>query len=72
MATTTAVITMSMREADRLTTIQAVADRMLRVGKAAQRLELGRRQVERLVQRYTAEAPPAWCRASAAVLATTS
>src|SRR5882672_5867885 len=46
MATTAAVITMSMREADRLKTIQAVVDRMRRVGQAAQRLELGRRQVE--------------------------
>ena len=50
MATTAAVITMSMREADRLKTIQAVVDRMRRVGQAAQRLELGRRQVERLVR----------------------
>jgi len=31
---------MSMREADRLKTIQAVVDRMLRVGQAAERLGL--------------------------------
>ena len=39
-----ATITMSMREADRLKTIQAVVDRMLRVGQAAERLGLSRRQ----------------------------
>lgn len=52
---TLATITMSMREADRLKTIQAVVDRMLRVGQAAQRLGLSRRQVERLLDRYRAE-----------------
>jgi len=50
-----ATITMSMREIDRVKTVQAVADRMLRVGQAAQRLELSRRQVERLLVRYEAE-----------------
>ena len=45
-------ITMSMREADRLKTIQAVVDRMARVGLAAQKLGLSRRQLERLIQRY--------------------
>jgi len=55
MATPTATITMSMREADRLKTIQAVVDRMARVGQAAQRLGLSRRQLERLVQRYKNE-----------------
>ncbi|WP_447775330.1 ISNCY family transposase [Variovorax boronicumulans] len=43
---------MSMREADRLKTIQAVVDRMARVGQAAQRMGLSRRQLERLIQRY--------------------
>jgi len=38
MATSAATITMTMREADRLKTIQAVVDRMARVGEAAQRL----------------------------------
>lgn len=46
---------MSMREVDRLKTIQAVVDGALRAGTAAQRLELSRRQLERLVQRYKAE-----------------
>jgi len=55
MATPAATITMTMREADRLKTIQAVVDRMLRVGQAAQRLGISRRQVERIVQRYVAE-----------------
>lgn len=55
MATPTATITMSMREVDRLKTIQAVVDRMLRVGEAAQQLGLSRRQLERLVQRYKDE-----------------
>ena len=41
-----------MREVDRLKTIQAVVDRMLRVGQAAQRLGISRRQIERLVSRY--------------------
>jgi predicted DNA-binding protein (UPF0251 family) len=49
MATAAATITMTMREADRLKTVQAVVDRMLRVGQAAQRLGMSRRQVERLV-----------------------
>jgi len=53
MASNAATITMSMREADRLKTVQAVMDRMLRVGQAAQRLGLSRRQLERLIQRYT-------------------
>jgi len=55
MCTTTGMITMSMREADRLKTIQAVVDRMLRVGQAAERLGLSLRQVERLVLRYVAQ-----------------
>ena len=49
MAAGTATITMTMREAERLKTIQAVLDRMLRVGQAAQRLGFSRRQVERIV-----------------------
>lgn len=46
---------MSMREVDRLKTIQAVVDRMVRVGSAGQRLGLGWRQLERLIQRYQEE-----------------
>ena len=45
-ATTSSVeITVSMRDVDRLKTIQAVVDRMLRIGAAAQRLGLGRRRL---------------------------
>ena len=57
MATPAATITMTMREVDRLKTIQAVVDRMLRVGHAAQRLGISRRQIERLVGRYLDEGP---------------
>jgi hypothetical protein len=57
MATLNATITMTMREADRLKTVQAVMDRMLGVGPAASRLGLSRRQVERLVLRYAGEGP---------------
>ena len=45
-------ITMSMRELDRLKVIQAVVDKMLKPGLAAERLHLTVRQVERLVLRY--------------------
>lgn len=48
-------ITMTMREIDRLKVIQAVIDGHLMVWKAAERLELSRRQVERLVVRYRSE-----------------
>jgi len=57
MATAAATITMTMREVDRLKTVQAVVGRMLRVGQAAQRLGMSRRQVERLVDRYVDEGP---------------
>lgn len=46
---------MSMREADRLKTIQAVVDGMLRVGQAALRLGVSLRQVERMLLRYAAQ-----------------
>lgn len=46
---------MSMREIDRLKTVQAVMDGTLRVGLAARRLELSRRQLERLLRRYQAQ-----------------
>ena len=55
MARTEATITMSMRELDRTKTVQAVVDRMLPVGLAAKRLGLSRRQLERLILKYTAE-----------------
>ena len=51
----TATITMSMREVDRVKTVQAVVDRMLPVGPAAGRLGLSRRQLERLIVRYKAQ-----------------
>jgi transposase len=54
---TTATITMSMREADRLKVVQAVVDRMLRVGPAAKRLGITPRQLERLLIRYKEEGP---------------
>ena len=54
MARTAATITMSMREVDRVKTVQAVVDRMLPVGLAAKRLGLSRRQLERLLLKYGA------------------
>jgi Helix-turn-helix domain len=45
-------ITMTMREIDRLKVIQAVVDGMLMPWRAAERLHLSRRQVERLCVRY--------------------
>jgi len=47
-------ITMSMTEPDRLKVVQAVCERRLKPGQAADRLALSVRQVERLVQRYQA------------------
>lgn len=48
-------ITMSMREIDRLKTIQAVVDGNLKPMVAATRLNLTTRQVQRLVNRYRLE-----------------
>ncbi|MCA8495752.1 helix-turn-helix domain-containing protein, partial [Burkholderia arboris] len=50
----TGTITMTMREVDRLKVIEAVAERRLKPGQAADRLSLSVRQVERLVLRYRA------------------
>jgi hypothetical protein len=50
--TTSGTITMTMREVDRLRTIQSVVDGMLMTWQAAERLRLSRRQVERLTVRY--------------------
>ena len=55
MARTAATVTMSMREVDRVKTVQAVIDRMLPVGLAAKRLGLSRRQLERLLFKYKAQ-----------------
>ena len=49
---TTALVTLNMRELDRLKVIQAVVDTGLKPGRAAERLGLSVRQVERLVIRY--------------------
>ncbi|CAH0445529.1 ISNCY family transposase ISBcen27 [Ralstonia pseudosolanacearum] len=50
-------ITMSVRELDRFKVIQAVVDQGLAVWRAAERLGLSRRQVERLVLRYREAGP---------------
>ncbi len=48
----TALVTLNMRELDRLKVIQAVVDTGLKPGRAAERLGLTVRQIERLVIRY--------------------
>jgi transposase len=50
----TGMITMSMRELDRLKVIEAVVEARLMPWRAAERLGISRRQVERLVLRYRA------------------
>lgn len=55
MTTTSGTITMTMREVDRLRTIQSVVDGMLMTWQAAERLHLSRRQVERLTVRYRSQ-----------------
>lgn len=55
MAQATEIITMSMREADRLKTLQAVADGNLPAAIAANRLGLSKRQVNRLLARLQTE-----------------
>ena len=47
-----ALVTLNMREVDRLKVIQAVVELGLKPGRAAERLSLTVRQVERLVKRY--------------------
>jgi hypothetical protein len=51
----TGMITMTMRELDRLKVIGAVAEGRLMPWRAAERLGISRRQVERLVLRYRSE-----------------
>lgn len=53
----TEIITMTMREVDRLKTVQAVIDGVLPARTAADRLRLTKRQVNRLVLRYRLEGP---------------
>ena len=48
------LVTLNMRELDRLKMIQAIVEMGLKPGRAAERLGLGVRQVERLVIRYRA------------------
>lgn len=50
-------VSISMRELDRLKCIQAIIDGELKPGRAAERLGLTVRQIERLVIRYRAEGP---------------
>lgn len=58
MAQATEIITMSMREVDRLKVIQAVIDGNLRAVTAARQLDLSRRQVDRLADRYHKDGAP--------------
>ncbi|WP_244135094.1 ISNCY family transposase [Burkholderia sp. BCC0322] len=51
------LITMSMRELDRLKVVEAVIEQRLMSWRAAERLGIGRRQIERLVARYRAAGP---------------
>lgn len=62
-------ITMTMRELDRLKVIQSVADSGLTVWRAAEKLGLSRRQVERLVLRYRQDGASGCYRASAVATA---
>jgi transcriptional regulator GlxA family with amidase domain len=50
-------ITRHMKDLDRLKTIQAVIDRDMKPGMAAQRLGMSVRQIERLVVRYRTDGP---------------
>lgn len=61
----TGMITISMCELDCLKVIEAVAEARLMPWRAAERLGLSRRQVERLVIRYRERGPAAWLRAGA-------
>jgi transcriptional regulator with GAF, ATPase, and Fis domain len=56
-------ITMTMRELDRFKVIQAVAEARLKPGRAAERLGLSVRQIERLVLRYRAAGVAGRCEA---------
>ncbi|MFK4441041.1 transcriptional regulator GlxA family with amidase domain [Caballeronia udeis] len=49
------MITMTMRELDRLKVIEAVIEERLMLWRAAERLGISRRQVERLTSRYRSE-----------------
>lgn len=51
------ILTVTMRELDRLKVIQAVVEHGLMVWRAAEKLGISKRQVERLVQRYRQDGP---------------
>lgn len=51
------LITMSMRELDRLKVVEAVIEQRLMPWRAAERLGISRRQIERLVARYRVAGP---------------
>lgn len=53
----TGTITMSMRELDRLKAVEAIVEQRLMPRRAAERLGISRRQIERLVARYRAAGP---------------
>jgi transcriptional regulator with GAF, ATPase, and Fis domain len=59
-------ITMSMRKLDRFRVIQAVAERQLKPGRAAERLHVSVRQIERLLARYRMHVPDGRSRQRAA------
>ena len=50
-------VTMTMRELDRLKVIQAVVEHSLPIWRAAEKLGLSRRQIERLSLRYREDGP---------------
>src|SRR5580700_3328863 len=55
------LVTLNMRELDRLKVIQAIVELGLKPGRAAERLGLSVRQVERLVIRYRASGAAGLC-----------
>jgi transposase len=55
------LVTLNMRELDRLKMVQAIVEMGLKPGRAAERLGLSVRQVERLVIRYRASGAAGLC-----------
>jgi transposase len=55
------LVTLNMRELDRLKVVQAIVETGLKPGRAAERLGLSVRQVERLVNRYRASGAAGLC-----------
>ncbi|MGO4762096.1 helix-turn-helix domain-containing protein [Cupriavidus sp. 2KB_3] len=63
---------MSMRELDRLKVVETVVRGELKPWRAAEKLQLSTRQIERLANRYRQDGPvSAWYPASAAALLAT-